>query len=182
MTLPCPGVAPDSINAEVVGKNLVVSASSLKQEEANEDFSKNEFKKTYQLPENCELDKMISFIVMPDTCFQSIVIEFPLLIESKKISVYPKIVLKADGSHEVVVECNMPQGIDESKVKVSIKDRDLVVKTEEVSGTHYFHRTTLPENTDFDNLKCTWENYHKQNVLVCMAPLKVTTAKKQTQK
>ena len=181
MTLPCPGVTPELIKAEVVGKNLVVSASSLKQE-TNEDFSKNEFKKTFELPDNCELDKMISFVVMPDTLFQSIVIEFPLLIESKKISVYPKIILKADGSHVVVVECNMPYDIDESKVTVSIKDRDLIVKTDEVTGTHYFHRTTLPENTDFDHLKCTWEKYHKQNVLVCMAPLKLTTAEKQTQK
>jgi len=49
---------------------------------------------------------------------------------------------------------------------LNIKDRCLIVKAEDtlrksdgVSKFHYYKKTTLPENTDFDALRCNYDNH-----------------------
>jgi len=60
----------------------------------------------------------------------------------------------------------VPENIAPEKVSLSIKDRDLIVKAEDkvekpdgISRFFYYKRTTLPENTKFDELKCNYDNH-----------------------
>lgn len=62
------------------------------------------------------------------------------------------------------MQFNVPENIDPSKIHVSIKDRDLIFKAEDkvekpdgISRFYYYKRATMPENTDFEQLKCTYE-------------------------
>lgn len=63
----------------------------------------------------------------------------------------------------------VPKKIDPSKINVTCKDRDLIVQAEEDlkdksdagrSHVYFYRRTTLPENTDFDSLKCHYDKHH----------------------
>ena len=77
----------------------------------------------------------------------------------------PKITDTADGAKVVSLNVLVPENIDPSKVHVSIKDRDLIIKAEDrvekpdgYTRFHYYKRSTFPENTDFNTLKCHYEN------------------------
>jgi HSP20 family molecular chaperone IbpA len=77
----------------------------------------------------------------------------------------PQIVNIPNGTKEVRLSLAVPEITDPSKVQVSVKDRDLIVKAEDKqdgpdgkSKFYYYKRTTLPENTDFRELKCNLEN------------------------
>jgi HSP20 family molecular chaperone IbpA len=68
----------------------------------------------------------------------------------------------------------VPANIDPSKIQVTCKDRDVIVQAEEklekedgISQTYYYRRSTLPETTNFDDLKCVLEN----NQLSITAPI-----------
>jgi len=75
ITVDCAGFSPSSIKTELKDdkKSIVVSGKE-EYKKSSDDFSNKEFKKTYMLPENCEKDKMISFMTVGDR----LVIEFPL--------------------------------------------------------------------------------------------------------
>ncbi len=69
----------------------------------------------------------------------------------------------------------VPENIDPSKINVNIKDRDLIIQADDTKTTHdgtskfhFYKRTTLPSETDFDRIKVTLDN----NKLMCNAPLK----------
>lgn len=71
---------------------------------------------------------------------------------------------------------SLPDNVDRNSVWLYLKDRDLVVKSEDksqnpdsVSKFFYYKRATLPENTEFDMLKCYCEDNNK---LVITTPLK----------
>lgn len=60
---------------------------------------------------------------------------------------------------------NLPENVDPSKVTVTLKDRDLIVKAEDkieerdrMSQFSYYKRSTLPENTDVNALTCSLDN------------------------
>lgn len=106
----------------------------------------------------------------------TLVIEIPLRETNLHMNadLMPKIISTKEGK-AVSLNFGVPANIDPSKVHVSIKDRDLICKADDVKKTadttsklHYYKRTTLPENTDFDKMKVTWE----KNKLMCSAPLK----------
>jgi len=167
----CHGFQAKSIKTEVKGNKLVVSAHEEIRHEG-EDFHTRQFKRTYVLPEACETDKLVSFM----TRHGQLVIEFPLRETQFHLNqdLFPRIVDGADGSKTVSMRFNVPENIDPSKVTVSIKDRDLIVKAEDkiekpdgFSRFFYYKRTTLPENTKFDELKCNYEN----NQLSVTAPM-----------
>lgn len=167
----CVGYMPKSIKTEIVGNQLRVCGQE-KVKGDGEDFSVKEFKKTYNLPENAEKDKMVSFM----TAHGHLVVEFPLKEKQMHMNMdlFPKIVDGPNGTKKVELNFTVPENIHPEHVHVSIKDRDLIVKAEEkmekpdsVSRFYYYKRTTLPENTDFKSLKCTYDN-HK--IAVC-APL-----------
>jgi len=77
----------------------------------------------------------------------------------------PKITETTGGGKEVSLNVFVPENIDPSKVHVSIKDRDLIIRAEDrvekpdgFTRFHYYKRSTLPENTDFNTLKCHYEH------------------------
>lgn len=168
----CHGYKSSSIKTEINGDRLtVVGHEEVKHE--GEDFSVKQFKRTYRIPQHAESDKMVSFM----TKHGQLVIEMPLRETQAHLNtdLFPRIVDAENGQgKQVQMRFNVPENIDPSKVTVSIKDRDLIVKAEDkiekpdgVSRFFYYKRTTLPENTKFDELKCQYDNHQ----LSVQAPL-----------
>jgi HSP20 family molecular chaperone IbpA len=164
ITVDCVGFQPKSIKTEVVGQRLVVSGREEVKHEGTEDFSVKEFKKTYTLPAHAEADKLVSFM----TSHGQLVIEVPLkeIHKHSNDDLFPRVVDVPSGGKAVQMKFHVPESIDPSKVHVSIKDRDLIVKAEDkvekpdgMSRFYYYKRTTLPENTDFKALKCNYDNH-----------------------
>jgi HSP20 family molecular chaperone IbpA len=178
VTVDCPGFVPmkNAIKCDI--KNNVLTCSGREEDkDASGDFCVREFKKTYNLPENCECDKMVSFMPVEG----KLVVEIPLKETPLHMNVdlLPKIVDTKEGKAVTMNFC-VPQNIEPSKVHVSIKDRDLIVRADDshkskdkTSKIHYYKRCTLPANTDFDHLNVKWEN----NKLVCCAPLRTDMKK-----
>jgi len=130
------------------------------------DYSVKEFKKTYTMPPNAECDKMVSFV----TGDGQLCIEVPLreTERHRNEDLFPQ-VIEEGGNKLVKMQFSVPDNIAPEHIHVNIKDRCLVVKAEEkqqrpdgVSKFHYYKKTTLPENTDFDNLKCNYDDVTHQ--------------------
>jgi hypothetical protein len=73
--------------------------------------------------------------------------------------------LTSGGGKGVQMKFTLPDNFDSTKVFCYIKDRDFIVKTEDKSHNYdayvkyyYYKRSILPEMTDFDQLKCYFEN------------------------
>lgn len=176
ITVDCRGYNPTSIKTELSAdkSKLVVSAKEGEAAKTNDDgdFSVKEFRRTYKLPNDLEADKMVSFV----TGDGRLVVEFPMKREEKKKSggdLLPTIVDAENGKKLVKMNFDVPETIDPSKIKVTCKDRDLIVQAEDkvekpdgVSQFYYFRRSTLPENTDFNAIKCTLD----KNTLSIEAP------------
>lgn len=78
-----------------------------------------------------------------------------------------------DGTIEMRI--HLPEVVDASKIRVTCKDNDLIVivrdeqeNWDDLSELFYYRRTPMPENTDFNALKCTLEGNH----LTIKAPVK----------
>lgn len=156
----CAGYDPKSIKTNVTGHRLTVTGRE-EQKQSDEDYSTKEFKKTYDLPSHAETDKLASFM----TPEGNLVIEVPLKEKPghEHSELFPKIV-DQNGKKMVQMNFGIPENIDPSKVHVSIKDRDLICKAEDKitkpdgsTRFYYYKRATLPENTDFENLKCNFD-------------------------
>ena len=161
------GYSPKSINTEIKGHMLHVTGKEDVKMEGG-DFSTKEFKRSYQLPKHAVTDKMVSFV----TGQGQLVVEFPLKqTESHMDSdLFPKITDVEGGGKMVSLNFAVPENIHPEKVHVTIKDRDVIIKAEDklekpdsTSRFYYYKRTTMPENTDFNALKCNWEN-HKLSI------------------
>jgi HSP20 family molecular chaperone IbpA len=167
ITVDCVGYKPSSIKTDVVGHKLTVTAREEEKGHSSDDFHVKEFKKTYVLPSHCETDKLVSFM----TSHGQLVIEFPLreTIKHSNDDLFPRVVDvpgSPSGAKQVQMKFHVPESIDPTKIHVSIKDRDLIVKAEDkvekpdsVSRFYYYKRTTLPENTVFRDLKCNYDNH-----------------------
>jgi len=173
ITVDCAGYSPSCIQTEIQDKNkLIVHARE--ESKDGEDFSIKEFKKTYVLPENSETDKLVSFMATGG----QLVIEVPLKeAANPNTDLFPQIVDNSDGSKSVSVRFVLPDNVDPSKAVLSVKDRDIIFKAEDVinkpdkvSKFYYYKRTTLPENTEFKQLKCVQDN----NQITVTAPLDMT--------
>jgi len=167
VTVDCRGYNADSIKTEIKEGKLLVRGQEGEKKNDSDDYSIKEFRKTYKLPENVEADKMVSFI----TGNGKLVVEIPLkeaqVHQNHLTDDFPRIVEGKDGSKSVNLKFAVPANIDPSKIQVTCKDRDIIVQAEEklekedgVSQTYYYRRSTLPETTNFDDLKCVLENNH----------------------
>ena len=123
-----------------------------------ENYQIKEFKKSYNLPDRCESDNLVSFMATPG----QLVIEIPLkeTITHMNTDLFPKLIDADNGGKVVSLDFNLPENINVDKIQVQIKDRDLIVKVEDkmekkdtMSKFYYYKRTTLPDNTDFDKLE-----------------------------
>lgn len=169
ITVDCVGYKPSSIKTEIKNGKLCVTGREEERTQGSDDFHVREFKKTYELPENAETDKMISFV----TGFGDLVVEVPLKETTlhPNMDLFPKIIEDGKGGKQVSLKFAVPEQIDPSKVHIFVKDRDLVVKAEKTlkqpdstTRVHYYKRTTLPENTKFDALKCNYNNNHEISI------------------
>lgn len=173
ITLDCIGFKPSSIKTEIKHDQLVVSAHET-DKVSNDDYSNKEMKKVYKLPHGLDKAKMVSFV----TSSGQLVIEIPFKEDKAAISLLgttdqlPRIV---DSGKGVKMNLTIPVHIDPNHLTVTCKDRDVIVNGKErlekpnaVSQVSYYRRTTMPENTDFANMKCTLNN---GNQLTIDAPL-----------
>jgi len=159
----CHGYQAKSIKTEVIGDKLIVVGNEEVRHEG-EDFQVKQFKRTYKLPLNAEGDKLVSFF----TRHHQLVIEIPLRETQvhANADLFPRIVDTEKGGKAVALRFNVPENIHPENVHISIKDRDLIVKAEEkvqkpdgISRFFFYKRTTLPENTVFDALRCNYDNH-----------------------
>lgn len=79
-----------------------------------------------------------------------------------------------EGHKCVQMNISLPENIDPNQVKVTCKDRDVIVQAEDKQDTEdkfsrvfFYRRFTLPENTNFKELKCSLDN----NKLTVKAPV-----------
>jgi len=159
----CPGFQASSITTEIKNNFLYVSGRE-EEKHHEDDFSIKEFKKKYELPENCETDKLVSFMTTPG----HLVIEMPIREHGLHLNkdLFPKIVQDTNGNARVTLDFQVPQNIHPEKVHIHVKDRDLIVKAQDEmkkgdtkTKFFFYKRTTLPENTDFKSLNCEWDNH-----------------------
>jgi HSP20 family molecular chaperone IbpA len=175
VTVDVAGFQPKSIKAEVKDGRLIVWAREEQKHDKDGDFEVKEFKKTYQLPENAEVEKLAVFVAGGQ-----LVAEVPLKVQRQLLpgeDLFPHVVENKDGTRKVTLNCTVPRDIHPENVSVTCKDRDLIIKAEDkiekpdrVSRVYYYKRCTLPENTDFNALKCHFEN----NKLAIEAPVNPT--------
>lgn len=175
------GYSPKSIKIDVSeDKTKLIVSGSEGQPSDQEDFNHRQFRRSYKLPKNVELDKMASFMTSSGT----LVIEIPIKEEENVMNklrmeeseLLPRIVDAENGQgKQVTLSLPIPEGLDPSKIKVTCKDRDVIVQAEDkqessdgVSQTYFYRRSTLPENTNFDSIKCVFDGGKK---LTIQAPL-----------
>ena len=164
ITVDCHGYSADSLKVSLTDdKQKVVVIGREGNNNNDEEYTMKEFKKTYKLPHNAEAHKLVSFLASNG----QLVVEVPLKFDEDRIKLNnednsPRIV---DGGKKVEMNFTVPANIDPSKIKVTCKDRDLIIQAEDkqersdgISQMSYYRRTTLPENTDFNSLKCLLEN------------------------
>lgn len=172
------GFSPKSIKTEVVGHQLVVFGQEEHVIEGTQDYTRREIRKTFQLPPNAETDKMVSFV----TKHGHLIIEVPLreTITCPNSDLFPRIVDNPDGTKNVSMTIGLPPNVDPSKAHVMVKDRDLILRVEDkverpdqTTKYFYYKRTTLPENTEFDKLRCVQND---RQIQVC-APLNLDFAR-----
>jgi HSP20 family molecular chaperone IbpA len=172
ITVECPGFSPSSIRTQVQGSSLIVTGSEESRNTLTDDFTVREFKRTFQLPANAVPDKLVSFMTTGDR----LVIEVPLRETnmSPNSLMFPQIVDNLDGTKSVSMRFPLPEYVDPNKINVSVKDRDLILRAEDVQQTpdkyssfYFYKRATLPENTDLNNLKCVFDG----NQVLVTAPL-----------
>lgn len=174
ISMDCSGFSPNSIKTEVKGNKLIVTGKEeTKEEGGGHDYSIREFRKSYDLPSSAEHDKMVSFM----TAGGNLIIELPLkeTKTSPNADLYPHIVDNSDGTKSVCMKFVLPTNVDPAKANVMVKDRDLIFRVEDkvekpdkTSRYYYYKRTTLPENTEFDKLKCEMKD---NNQISISAPL-----------
>jgi HSP20 family molecular chaperone IbpA len=186
ITVDCTGYNPKLIKTNFSDDKtkLIVSAKDGESKTSDDgDYSIKEFRRTYELPKNVETDKMVSFV----TAEGCLVIEMPIKEEEKKQSHKRKsgeswdilsganLVTEENGKKVVKMNLDVPQNVDPSKIKVTCKDRDLIVQAEDkvekddgVSQFYFYRRSTLPENTDLNALKCSLDA--DKNKLMIEAP------------
>lgn len=172
VTIDCKGFEPDSIKTEIKGKKIIVTGHEEENHDQDGDFLLRQFKRSYDLPEHCEIEKLVSFIVNPCT----LVIEVPLKEQllHMDVDLVPKIKSNEHGEEMVNLEFAIPENIDPENIHVHIKDNDFILKAEDkskkpdgMSKYHYFKQSKLPENTKYEDLKCSWKDHQ----LSCHAPL-----------
>lgn len=174
ISLDLPGYAPDSIRTEMTrtlkpqGRdqiNLIVSSRP---------GVKKDFRRSFTLPKNVQTTRMVRFMA-PNGLF---VVEFPLVETPTRLDIdlVPRIV-RGGGREIVSLNVTIPKAIDPTKVQVSVKKRDLILRFEEktlsrkdtVSRVYYYNQVTLPDNTDVKQIKC---ELVKNNKLRITAPIR----------
>ena len=172
VTLDCSGFKSESIKTDIKNDLLIITGNEGQEHKLNDndDYSVKQFKKTYKLPSNAETNKLVSFM----TSNGRLVIEIPLKSnQENKLNdfIFPKL---SQDKKSINLNLLLPRCADPTKINVTCKDRQLIVKYEDktekednFSNVYFYRQVLLPENTQFNDLKCKYEN----NVLSITAPL-----------
>jgi HSP20 family molecular chaperone IbpA len=170
----CKGYNQNSVQTTIKDNYLIVTGKEGNRTEGTGDFSIKEFKKTFKLPDNVEKDKLASYL----TPNGRLVVEIPLK-ETEHEEDKPKTVTEA-GAKKWMLKLNMPKNIDPKDINVTCRDRDVIVqveshleKKEPGSEVHFYKKFTLPEDCNFDALKCVYD----QNKLEICAPIRIEAGK-----
>jgi HSP20 family molecular chaperone IbpA len=158
ITLDCSGFSESSIKTNVRGNQLEISAmEGTPEDRSTGNYSLRELKKTYDLPDYVDTSRLVSFMTSDGT----LVVEFPWKEDRLgTTSLLPRIDLD---NKKVTLDVDIPENIDPAKLHVTCRDHDLIIRADyrvknedgsTRSRVHYLRRTTLPENTKFDTLKC----------------------------
>lgn len=169
ITVSCNGFNPQSIKTEVVGQKVFVTAKEENRVDRN-NYTMKEFKKSYDLPYNAQTERLTSYVVGRD----QLVIEVPLKnANSLTDEAFAQPSINQE-KKSISIDFNFPEFIDPSKISVVCKDNDLIIKADDhykgsdkMSHFSYYKRITMPNNTDFYELKCKMD----KNVLSIDAPL-----------
>jgi len=163
ITLDCSGFSENSIKTNISGNKLEIKAVEGNPELKDTDnYTVREMRRTYNLPDYVDKEKMVSFM----TNNGLLVVEFPWKDQTglSGMNVFPSI---DEANKKVTMDVLIPENIDPTKIHVTCKDNDLIVKADyrlknddgsTRSKIHYLRRTTLPENTNWDTLKCESDN------------------------
>lgn len=152
------GYDPKSVKTEIKdGKLFVFGKEECR--DKNGDYSSKEFRRSYDLPDNVEVDKLVSFA----TGYGELVVEVPYKeIDLFEDDMFPRI---QNNGKQVTMKCSVPINIDPSKLIVTVKDDDLIIEAEDVSKTRdsysrktFYKQCTMPKNTDFRQMKCLYSN------------------------
>lgn len=173
ITVDCAGYNPKSLSTQIRDGKLIVSGRE-ESKVADDDYAVKEFKKTYKVPDNAQVDKFVSF-----HAGDQLVIEIPLRNEQLATTasntnqfedLFPQII---DGK-QMKLSCLVPKDLDPKKLSVTCKDRDLIIKAEDkqesedrMSSMYYYKQFRLPDNVDLNALKCELSN----NRLTVQAPV-----------
>jgi hypothetical protein len=138
------------------------------------------FKRTYTLPKQVDVNKMISFVT-PNGQF---VVEFPLqeVPCCLDIDMCPKIE-KTDEGRIVSLRVPIPKSVDPSKVTLCVKGCEVILRFEERFGTddcvsrvYFYNRCCLPEAADLNKIKCCADKHR----LIITAPIRTDSKTWQT--
>lgn len=166
ITLDCTGYSPKSIKTDVIGNKITVTARE-EDRQSSDNYTIKEFKRSYDLPKNADVEKLQSFISPSGQLFIEVPVKLPKYEET-----LPKI---TDDGKSFTMVYTIPDYIDPTKVSVSSKERDIVIKSEDKSEDDksfvYFKRFALPENVDFNQLSCSLD----RNKLTISAPVRAET-------
>lgn len=169
----CSGFSFESLRTSVDPKThkLVVLAQDETVDDTYGDYTRKAFKKTYQLPENCEIDQMASFMTFDR---ERLIIEIPLKESEHTINMVPQTIDNPDNTKSVTMHFILPIDVDNDRIQVINKNRDLILRVEDradkpdmITRFHYYQRTRWPENTRFDQMKCV----RSANMITATAPL-----------
>lgn len=165
ITLDCTGYNPKSIKTDVIGNKITVTARE-EDRQSNDNYTIKEFKRSYDLPKNADVEKLQSFIAPSGQLYIEVPVKLPKFEEA-----LPKI---SDDGKTFTMIYSIPDYIDSSKVSVSSKERDIIIKSEDKGNEDerslvYFKRFALPENVDFNQIQCSLD----RNKLMISAPIKV---------
>jgi HSP20 family molecular chaperone IbpA len=168
ITLDCTGYSPKSIKTDVIGNKITVTARE-EDRQSSDNYTIKEFKRSYDLPKNADIEKLQSFISPGGQLYIEVPVKIPKYEEQ-----LPKII---DDGKSFSMIYTIPDYIDSSKITVSNKDREVIIKSEDKLSEMkldeknfiYFKRFSLPENVDFNQISCNLE----KNKLTITAPLRV---------
>jgi len=180
ITVDCTGFNPDSIQFKLdeAKQNLTVTARDESEANSEEvgDFNLRRFRKTYKLPENSLPDQMISFVAN-----NQLIIDVPLMETDLQPSteLVPQLEDASSGSgqKQYIMRFNVPADIDPNNVHINVKGHDVILRAEQkldrpdrLSQSHFYQRTTFPEQANMDSLRCIRAGEHGNRITVT-APL-----------
>lgn len=173
ITLDCGGFNESSINTDVTGDQVIISATEGNPEQKGTgDYTIREFKKTYDLPNYVDKNKLVSFMTNEGL----LVVEFPFKEDTVTSNLFPTV---DQVNKKVSLTVNIPDNVDPNRLSVICRDNDLIIRADyrvknedgsTRSKVHYLRRATLPENTDFNSMKCEADQNNTLHVTAKLGP------------